>query len=67
MLGGLDWTFTATTTTVTGSIKTGAPNTAAQTWKLGSVSVVAPTAQNRTLEVSVAGTLYYITCKTTND
>lgn len=51
-----------------GSFKTGNPSGGtAQPWKLGSVAVVSPTAQNRTIEVDINGTTYYLTAKTTND
>lgn len=51
-----------------GSIKSGAPSGGtAQPWKLGTVASVSPTAQNRTIEVEVNGTTYYLTAKTTND
>jgi len=39
----------------------------AKFWKLGNVASVTPTAQNRTIEVEIDGTTYYITAKTTND
>lgn len=50
------------------SIKTGAPagGTAAE-WKLGAVAVVSPTAPDRTIEVDIGGTIYYLHAKTTNN
>jgi hypothetical protein len=52
----------------TGSIKTGAPSGGtAQPWKLGTVATVSPTSPNRTIEVEVNGTIYYLHAKTTND
>jgi hypothetical protein len=51
-----------------GSIRTSAPSGGtAQAWKLGTVASVTPTSQNRTIEVEVNGTTYYLTAKTTND
>jgi len=49
-------------------IMTGSPvGGTAKKWKLGNVASVSPTAQNRTIEVEVDGTTYYLTAKTTND
>lgn len=54
--------------TVTSSITTGAPNGGtAAAWKLGTVSVTSPTSPNRTIELDVAGTIYYLHAKTTNN
>jgi hypothetical protein len=53
--------------TPSGGVKTANPNTSAVYWRLGSASAVSPTSPNRTLEVMVNGTLYYIHAKTTND
>lgn len=39
----------------------------AATWRLGTVATVSPTSPNRTIEVEIGGTLYYIHAKTTND
>jgi hypothetical protein len=51
-----------------GSLTTGAPTGGtAQPWKLGTVATVSPTSPNRTIEVEVNGTIYYIHAKTTND
>jgi hypothetical protein len=53
---------------VTGSVKTGAPSGGtAVPWKFGTVASVSPTAQNRTIELEVNGTTFYLTAKTTND
>lgn len=53
---------------LTGSIKTAAPSGGtAQAWKLGTVASVSPTSPNRTIEVEVNGTTYYLHAKTTND
>jgi hypothetical protein len=50
------------------SLKTDAPTGGtAATWKLGTVATVTPTLQNRTIEVDIGGTIYYISAKTTND
>lgn len=50
------------------TIKTAAPagGTAAE-WKLGTVATVTPTLANRTIEVDIGGTIYYLHAKTTND
>jgi hypothetical protein len=50
------------------AVRTSAPSggTAAN-WKLGTVASVTPTLQNRTIEVDIGGTIYYISAKTTND
>ena len=53
---------------IDGSVKTAAPSGGtAKPWKLGNVASVTPTAQNRTIELEVDGTTYYLTAKTTND
>jgi len=50
------------------SLKTDAPTGGtAATWKLGTVATVSPTSPNRTIEVDIGGTIYYISAKTTND
>jgi hypothetical protein len=62
-------TMTGTTSAeFVGSIKTAAPSggTAAN-WKLGTVASVSPTSPNRTIEVDIGGTIYYIHAKTTNN
>jgi len=52
----------------TGSIRTSAPaGGTAKPWKLGTVASVSPTSPNRTIEVEIDGTTYYIHAKTTND
>lgn len=57
-----------TALTATGSITTGAPSGGtAQPWKLGAVASVSPTAQNRTIQLEVNGTTYFVTAKTSND
>lgn len=52
----------------TKDLLTGAPSggTAAG-WKLGTVATVSPTSPNRTIEVEVGGTTYYLAAKTTNN
>jgi hypothetical protein len=53
---------------VNGQIRTAAPTggTAAN-WRLGTVATVSPTSPNRTIEVDIGGTIYYIHAKTTNN
>jgi filamentous hemagglutinin len=52
----------------TGSLTTGAPaGGTAAAWKLGAVATVSPTSPNRTIEVDIGGTIYYIHAKTTNN
>lgn len=51
-----------------GSFTSGAPSGGtSNSWKLGTVAVVSPTSPNRTIEVEVGGTTYYIAAKTTNN
>ena len=52
---------------VGGSITTSAPVGGADAWELGAAGVVTPTSPNRTIEVEIGGTAYYIHAKTTND
>lgn len=55
-------------TVTVGGIKTAAPNTGtAGTWKLGVAASVSPSSPNRTIELDVNGTIYYLHAKTTND
>jgi hypothetical protein len=50
------------------SLKTDAPTGGtAATWKLGTVASVTPTSPDRTIEVDIGGTIYYLAAKTTND
>jgi hypothetical protein len=54
--------------TVGSSLTTGAPSGGtAAAWKLGTVATVSPTSPNRTIEVDIGGTIYYIHAKTTNN
>jgi len=54
--------------TFSSSVTTGAPaGGTAQPWKLGTVATVSPTSPNRTIEVEVNGTTYYLHAKTTNN
>jgi hypothetical protein len=54
--------------TVGSSLTTGAPTGGtAAAWKLGTVASVSPTSPNRTIEVDIGGTIYYIHAKTTNN
>jgi len=51
-----------------GSVKTAAPSGGTSAaWKLGTVATVSPTSPNRTIEVDIGGTIYYIHAKTTNN
>lgn len=53
---------------ISGNIRTSAPaGGTANDWRLGTVATVSPTSPNRTIEVSIGGTIYYIHAKTTND
>jgi hypothetical protein len=53
---------------ISGNIRTAAPaGGTANDWRLGTVATVSPTSPNRTIEVSIGGTIYYIHAKTTND
>jgi hypothetical protein len=50
------------------SVKTDAPTGGTSgTWKLGVAATVTPTLANRTIEVDIGGTIYYLHAKTTND
>jgi hypothetical protein len=54
--------------TFSSSIATGAPaGGTTNSWKLGTVATVSPTSPNRTIEVEVGGTTYYLHAKTTNN
>jgi hypothetical protein len=54
--------------TVGSSLTTGAPSGGTSAaWKLGAVATVSPTSPNRTIEVDIGGTIYYIHAKTTNN
>lgn len=54
--------------TFSGSVQTSAPSGGtAAAWKLGTVATVSPTSPNRTIEVDIGGTIYYIHAKTTNN
>lgn len=51
-----------------GSITTAVPSGGtAAAWKFGTVASVSPTAPNRTIELDVNGTRYFLAAKTTND
>jgi len=53
---------------VNGDIRTAAPaGGSAASWKLGVAAVVSPTSPNRTIQLDVGGTLYYLHAKTTNN
>jgi hypothetical protein len=54
--------------TFAGNITTAAPaGGTAAAWKLGTVATVSPTSPNRTIEVDIGGTIYYLAAKTTNN
>jgi len=56
------------TARVHGAITTGAPTGGtAKPFKIGAVATVTPTSPNRTIEIEIDGTTYYLTAKTTND
>lgn len=65
---GIGTTSPAVKLEVAGQIRTEAPTggTAAN-WRLGTVHTVTPTSPNRTIEVDIGGTIYYLHAKTTND
>jgi hypothetical protein len=57
-----------TSATFSSTITTGAPSGGtAKPFKIGNVATVTPTSQNRTIEIEIDGTTYYLTAKTTND
>ena len=54
--------------TFSGSVQTSAPTGGTSAaWKLGTVATVSPTSPNRTIEVDIGGTIYYLAAKTTNN
>jgi len=54
--------------TLNGSVQTSAPSGGTSAaWKLGTVATVSPTSPNRTIEVDIGGTIYYLAAKTTNN
>jgi len=54
--------------TFSAAIRTAAPSGGtAASWKLGTVATVSPTSPNRTIEVDIGGTIYYLAAKTTNN
>ena len=64
----LTFNTTGTTATFLGSLTTGAPSGGtAGAWKMGVAASVSPTSPNRTIELDVGGTIYYIHAKTTNN
>ena len=68
--GSVALSLNATTlaATLAGNLTTGAPSGGtAAAWKLGTVATVSPTSPNRTIEVDIGGTIYYIHAKTTNN
>ena len=60
--------FAGTSATFSSTITTGAPSGGtAKPFKIGNVATVTPTLQNRTIEIEIDGTTYYLTAKTTNN
>ena len=54
--------------TFSSSLKTAAPSGGtAKPFRIGAAAAVTPTSQNRTIEIEIDGTTYYLTAKTTND
>jgi hypothetical protein len=54
--------------TFSSSVTTGAPSGGtAKPFKIGAVATITPTSPNRTIEIEIDGTTYYLTAKTTND
>jgi len=65
---GIGTTTPGTKLEVNGAIKTAAPSGGtAKPFKIGAAATVTPTSQNRTIEIEIDGTTYYLTAKTTND
>jgi len=61
-------TITGAAVVTASSITTSAPaGGTAGAWKFGVAATVSPSAQNRTIELDVGGTIYYLSAKTTND
>lgn len=54
--------------TFSSTITTGAPSGGtAKPFKIGNVATVSPTSPNRTIEIEIDGTTYYLSAKTTNN
>ncbi|MFZ4103738.1 MAG: hypothetical protein ACOYKI_03315, partial [Sediminibacterium sp.] len=54
--------------TFSSSVTTGAPSGGtAKPFKIGAAATVSPTSPNRTIEIEIDGTTYYLSAKTTND
>ena len=54
--------------TMGGSITTGTPSGGtAKPFKIGAAASVSPTSPNRTIEIEIDGTTYYLSAKTTNN
>ena len=54
--------------TFSSSVTTAAPSGGtAKPFKIGAAATVTPTSQNRTIEIEIDGTTYYLTAKTTNN
>jgi hypothetical protein len=66
--GRFSGALTGTSATFSSTITTGAPSGGtAKPFKIGNVATVTPTLQNRTIEIEIDGTTYYLTAKTTNN
>jgi hypothetical protein len=55
------------TVSTASTISTAAPTGGSGAWLLGIANAVSPTSPNRTVTISIGGTLYYLAAKTTND
>jgi hypothetical protein len=63
----ITWTSGGAVTFST-SVTTGAPSGGtAKPFKIGAAATVSPTSPNRTIEIEIDGTTYYLSAKTTND
>ena len=68
ILGTSNGTTNLFSVSKTGGITTGVPaGGTAAAWKFGTVASVSPLVPNRTIELDVNGTIYYLHAKTTND
>ena len=66
--GGSRGDLLAAAADFSGAVTTGAPSGGtAKPFKIGNVATVTPTSQNRTIEIEIDGTTYYLTAKTTNN
>jgi hypothetical protein len=66
--GTLTGALNGTSASFTGSLTTGAPSGGtAKPFKVGAVATVSPTSPDRTIEIEIEGTTYYLSAKTTNN